>query len=179
MSLQNAADNYFGSLNSIAKRMHEDMNETKASYEALWSELSREEKDQIFNESIIKPEASLRYASVAPAKPQRVSEYAIKTIVDEGCRFRDEHSAPFSFRTSSQRDLRLFGATKDLAKVPKACDALRVFWGTLFQMCPSSKTCSSNITISEDDIKVEMEKDTSSSTVSTLPKTGLDFLDNW
>lgn len=112
MSLQNEADQYFSSINSIAKRMYEDMSETKAVYDKFWPELSEDERDQIINESIIKPEASLRYGS--PAATSSISDYGLKTIVDDGCSFRDEHSAPFTFRTPSQRELRLFGITKEL-----------------------------------------------------------------
>lgn len=116
MALQNVAEEYFSKLNSIAKRMYEDMNETKASYDKLWTELEQVEQDEILNESIIKPEACLQY-NLLKTEPQHISEFAVKTIVDDNnCTYRDEHSAPFTFRTPSQRDLRLLGAVKEVPK---------------------------------------------------------------
>lgn len=106
MSLKNVAEDYFCNLNSIARRLCTDINETKAAYDELWDKLPQEEKEQIINESIIKPEACLQYTSVTN-KTINCKEYALKTIVEDNFSYRDEHSAPFSFRTPSQRDLRI------------------------------------------------------------------------
>lgn len=107
MSLKNVADDYFSKLNSIAARLHVDMNETKAAYEDLWGSLNCKEQNQILSESIINPEISLRYNVVSEASTPE-QKYALKLIVDDNCSYRDEHSAPFSFRTPSQRDLTIF-----------------------------------------------------------------------
>lgn len=119
MSLQNIAEQYFSKINPIAKRLYADINDTKAAYDKLWTTLSEDEKDQIINESIIKPEACLQY-NAPNSEMQTPSEYAVKMIVEDNCTYRDEHSAPFTFRTPSQRDLRLFGEIKEK---PKVCAA--------------------------------------------------------
>lgn len=126
MALKEAADQYFGSINSIANRISTDLNETKASYEDLWGSLTEEEKTQILNETIIKPEICLKYSK----KPQLISvnirkknEFASKFVVDDNCSYRDEHSAPFSFRTPSQRNLTLFSGASEkvMSKTPTEC----------------------------------------------------------
>lgn len=107
MSLQSVAEQYFSKLNSMASRLHADMTETKLAYEDLWGTLKFDEQQQILSESVIKPEICLRYSS-AETKPIE-GKYAMKVIVDDnGLYYRDEHSAPFSFKTPSQRDLTVF-----------------------------------------------------------------------
>lgn len=130
MSLQNVAQEYFSKINSMASRLHADMNETKSAYENLWNTLEYGEQQQILSESIIKPEICLRYAS---SEPEPLDEkYAVKVVVDDnGSYYRDEHSAPFSFKTASQRDLTVFSEGKEsivnkpplVAKTIKVCIA--------------------------------------------------------
>ncbi|KAL3283497.1 hypothetical protein HHI36_006637 [Cryptolaemus montrouzieri] len=55
MDLRKEAEEYFSSLNPIAARIYNDINQTKAAYEDLWNKLSPDEQEQIVNESIIKP----------------------------------------------------------------------------------------------------------------------------
>lgn len=122
MALKEIADEYFSSINPLASRIYSDLNETKSSYEDIWGSLTEEEKSQIMNETIMKPEICLKYNK----KPQVISvnirkknEFATKFVVDDNCSYRDEHSAPFTFRTPSQRNLTLFSATdKNLSKTP-------------------------------------------------------------
>lgn len=131
MSLQRVAEEYFSKMNSMAGRLHADMHETKLAYEDLWNKLSHEEQQQILSESIIKPEICLRYNS---GEPESVEEkYAVKVVVDDnGSYYRDEHSAPFSFKTSSQRDLTVFN--KDSKEKPVAAPKSRkVAWGFAFE----------------------------------------------
>lgn len=167
MSLKNLADEYFGSLNPIAARMHTDMKEIKMSYENLWSTLSDDEKQQILCESIIKPEVLLKYAHMEKCE-ERTNEYAMKVVLDDNnCPYRDEHSGPFSFRTQSQRDLSIF----ERDKKPKA----------LVKKTVPKKT-PPTVVIDQIDlfpIEIESISPESRSTNNTLPKTGLDFLDNW
>lgn len=106
MSLKSVADEYFSNLNPIASRLCTDLQETKSSYEDLWSTLSENEQQTILSESIIKPEVSIKYCTTEPETENR--RYAVKLIFDDHCSYQDEHSGPFSFRTESQRDLRLF-----------------------------------------------------------------------
>lgn len=56
-----AIQEYFSQLNPIAKRITFDINTTKASYGKLWDTLSYHEQNDIINETLIKPEVSLRY----------------------------------------------------------------------------------------------------------------------
>lgn len=112
MSLQSVAEQYFSKLNSMASRLHADMTETKLAYEDLWGTLKFDEQQQILSESVIKPEICLRYSS-AETKPIE-EKYAAKVIVDDnGLYYRDEHSAAFSFKTPSQRDLTVFSKSEE------------------------------------------------------------------
>ncbi|XP_031343216.1 uncharacterized protein C1orf198 homolog isoform X2 [Photinus pyralis] len=140
MSLQHEAEQYF------------------TAYDKLWSTLTENEQNQILTESIMKPEVCLKY-SVLNRNGEIKNSYALKMISDDNFSYRDEHSAPFSFRTPSQRDLRLCegsSETENVVSKPKI----------LAQISTKSVTC-----------------DTSSSSLSSssfnLPKTGLDLLDNW
>lgn len=56
------ADNYFQSLNPLAERISEDIRNIKDAYENLWQGLSNSEREQIINETIIHPEALLKYS---------------------------------------------------------------------------------------------------------------------
>ncbi len=107
--LRLASDEYFRSLNPIAKRIYEDISSTRENYESAWNYLSPEEQNQVINESLIYPDAVLRYSSVDEGKktmesfPTLKILYGCKILQDEtGAEWRDEHSAPFSWKTSSQ-----------------------------------------------------------------------------
>ncbi|KAK4879579.1 hypothetical protein RN001_007725 [Aquatica leii] len=157
MSLQDKAEKYFSKLNPIAKRLHADLNDTKAAYDQLWSTLTVNEQNQILTESIIKPEVCLRY-SLFKNDNDNKSNYALKVISDDNYTYRDEHSAPFSFRTPSQRDLRLFERTNENDNVSLIKSVSTVENNT------KSESCDTNM---------------SDSTLTSFPKTGLDLLDNW
>lgn len=115
MSLQNVAEEYFSKLNSMASRLHADITETKLAYEDLWNTLKYKEQQQILSESIIKPEVCLKYNCVEREAIEK-EKYAVKVIVDDNTYYRDEHSAPFSFRTASQRDLTVFNQYEEVVK---------------------------------------------------------------
>lgn len=55
------AEDYFGSLTGPAKRLIEDVVAVKEAYEDVWTGLDVSEQEQIINESIIRPDAILRY----------------------------------------------------------------------------------------------------------------------
>lgn len=108
-NLRIVSDEYFRSLNSIAKRICDDISSTRENYESAWDYLSAEEQNQVINESLIYPDAVLRYSVVG--EPNKLTEsfpmlkisYGNKILQDEsGAEWRDEHSAPFSWKTSSQ-----------------------------------------------------------------------------
>lgn len=119
-SLQSAAEEYFHSLNPIAERISADVASTKNAYEELWNTLSAEEQKQVIDETIIYPEAVLKYAfEDSLERPEFSPRLNIQTggkyiIDDEGSKgsgltWRDEHSAPFSWLTQSQLNLNLEG----------------------------------------------------------------------
>lgn len=119
-SLQTVAEEYFHSLNPIAERISADVSSTKDAYEELWNTLSAEEQRQVIDETIIYPEAVLKYAfEDSLERPEFSPRLNIQTggkyiIDDEGSKgsgltWRDEHSAPFSWLTQSQLNLSLMG----------------------------------------------------------------------
>lgn len=117
MNLKAEAERYFSKLNPIASRIYADFQDTRNSYECIWNTLSFNEQSQILNECIVKPEVSLQYNLktndfTGENKNTNDSLFGIKRILDENVSYRDEHSAPFSFKTLSQVDLRLFGITE-------------------------------------------------------------------
>lgn len=61
-ALNEVAENYFSTLNPIAERISEDIEAIREAYEDLWRCLSQRERDQIINETVIFPEAILKYA---------------------------------------------------------------------------------------------------------------------
>ncbi|EFA03289.1 uncharacterized protein C1orf198 homolog [Tribolium castaneum] len=155
MALEQIAEEYFSQLNPMARRMYADMKETKSAYEDLWESISEKEQKQLLSESIITPEVLLKYKQ--NEIEESVSEYAVKLIIDDHCTYQDEHSGPFSFKTRSQRNLTLFEAEEKPKPVVKHKPKKKVV--EMFEV-PEDK----------------IEKD---SVGNTLPKTGLDFLDNW
>lgn len=102
------AEQYFSTLNPIAARLHSDITDTKNAYEKLWDQLSPEEQSQIIDESIIKPEVTLKYGIKTAPESKKGQNYGQKIIHDENFVYRDEFSAPFSYKTQSQMDLRVF-----------------------------------------------------------------------
>lgn len=121
MALTGIAEEYFSNINPIASRIYADFEDTKNAYDCVWDTLTTEEQTQVLNECIIKPEVTLQYNLKPDINPLKTKDfYGQKHIVDENCSYRDEHSAPFSFKTSSQVDLRLFDTgTKKVFTTPK------------------------------------------------------------
>ncbi|XP_034947231.1 uncharacterized protein [Chelonus insularis] len=116
-SLSLIADDYFYNLNSLTKRISEDIKATKDAYEGLWGSLSLTEKNQAINETIIQPEVALKYSLsnvdesiniLSNFYPKMRDQTGMKYIIDETghiLKWRDEHSSPFSFMTKSQINL--------------------------------------------------------------------------
>jgi len=108
--LRSIADEYFRSLNPIAKRICDDVKSTRENYESAWNYLSPDEQNQVINESLIYPAATLQYS--LKEQEHEVSSnfftdlkqsYGRKILEDEsGVHWTDEHSSPFSWKTSSQ-----------------------------------------------------------------------------
>ncbi|XP_053621902.1 uncharacterized protein C1orf198 homolog [Plodia interpunctella] len=132
MALTAAAEDYFRTMNPLASKIHEDIVEAKNSYENIWETLTEKEKVEIINESIIKPEISLKYALLdnlefdlddpPVCKDDLMSffgrEHGTKLIQDENGSYRDEHSAPFIYQTKSQLNLCILSEHRTKKKEP-------------------------------------------------------------
>lgn len=119
------AEEYFHNINPIARRIGEDITATKEAYEELWNTLSTAERNQAINETIIQPEIALKYTLKKVELTKELPEWypklriqtGMKYVIDETgstLRWRDEHSAPFSFMTQSQMNLSLIDTTEDM-----------------------------------------------------------------
>ncbi|CAG9768934.1 unnamed protein product [Ceutorhynchus assimilis] len=178
MALRNAAADYFSKLNPIASRIYTDLQETKNSYEDLWNKLSTAEQEQILTESIIKPEVSVKYS--VPQTTQNNEDYAVKIVVDDHCSYRDEHSGPFSFRTKSQRNLTVFHGEQPKTKPTKTSENLvKSRTKPIPKLAPNVPSYAQDVDLNDISYVPRNDDDGLSSNSSTLPKTGLDFLDNW
>ncbi|XP_066584488.1 uncharacterized protein C1orf198 homolog isoform X1 [Prorops nasuta] len=121
------AEQYFHSLNPLAKRIGDDITATKEAYEGLWNTLSMAERNQAINETIIQPEVALKYTLQKIEAPRELPDWyptlriqtGMKYVIDETgatLRWRDEHSAPFSFMSQSQMNLSLGDGSEEPSK---------------------------------------------------------------
>ncbi|XP_055917173.1 uncharacterized protein LOC129949626 [Eupeodes corollae] len=154
-SVENVND-YFTKLNPIAMKISFDIDETKSAYGHIWEKLNTNEHNEIINETLMKPEISLRYfdnfsitttasslslsSMVTPSQNEEPAKrpasqpnhhyldtrryydfdgrnlstfsdqkVGLKLVHDETFgTFRDGHSMPFSYKTKSQINLKLF-----------------------------------------------------------------------
>ncbi|XP_049883902.1 uncharacterized protein C1orf198 homolog [Pectinophora gossypiella] len=119
MALSAVAEEYFRSMNPLAAKIHEDIEEAKNSYENIWETLTDKEKTEIINESIIKPEIALKYALLdsldfdindPPVRKDDLMsffgrDHGQRIVHDDNTTYKDEHSAPFLYQTKSQLNL--------------------------------------------------------------------------
>jgi len=210
-NLRSVADDYFRSLNPIAKRICDDVKSTRENYESAWNYLSPEERNQVINESLIYPAAALRYSlrekehdvssSVFPDFKDSVGR---KILEDEsGVQWTDEHSSPFSWKTSSQLDLSAESNINYVAKETKQIDKKNI-QPPLTPKSNNGQTETSDNSVEtiqnfpdypnqlEDEVDSKVysnsaiDEDPSSSNEicetsnsQHIPKTGCEFLDNW
>ncbi|XP_054010138.1 uncharacterized protein LOC128893309 [Hylaeus anthracinus] len=124
-TLSSRAEQYFYSINPLAQRIGEDITATKEAYEGLWNTLSTAERNQAINETIIQPEVALKYTLKKVELTKELPEWypklriqtGMKYVIDETgstLRWRDEHSAPFSFMTQSQMNLSIIDSNEDV-----------------------------------------------------------------
>lgn len=136
-------ENYFANLNDLSKKIALDIGEIKATYEHIWDDLSSEEQVEIINETLIKPELTLKYfdnfsissdsfcniidgtdensddrkVNLYDGKTLQTFQYlktGRKVIHEESIGlYRDEHSSPFSHKTKSQINLTIFPPEKE------------------------------------------------------------------
>lgn len=132
-SVELAAESYFSSINPIAAKIRADIDEISSNYEHLWYEFKPQERNDVINEQLIKPDLMLKYIESGPSVKSRSPDHGtpsksylydgrnlstfakIKTGLKKnhddvsGISVRDEHSAPFSMKTKSQINLNVFG----------------------------------------------------------------------
>lgn len=133
---------YFANLNDVSRKISLDIDEIRSTYEHIWDDLTRDEQIEIINETLIKPELTLKYfdsfstssdsfrniiegdensddrkVNLYDGKTLQTFQYlktGRKVIHDESVGlFRDEHSAPFAHKTKSQINLSIFPPEKD------------------------------------------------------------------
>ncbi|XP_014481210.1 PREDICTED: uncharacterized protein C1orf198 homolog isoform X2 [Dinoponera quadriceps] len=123
-SLASKAEQYLYNINPLAQRIGQDITATKEAYEGLWNTLSTAERNQAINETIIQPEVALKYTLKKLELTKELPEWypklriqtGMKYVIDETgstLKWRDEHSAPFSFMTQSQMNLSLIDSGED------------------------------------------------------------------
>lgn len=81
------AEDYFYSINPLAKRIGEDVAATKDAYDGLWSTLSVEERNKAIDETIIQPEVALKYVSNGLDGSKDYPEYYPKLRIQTGMKY--------------------------------------------------------------------------------------------
>lgn len=85
-TLSVAAEEYFYSINPLAKRIGDDVAATKDAYEGLWNTLSLEERNQAIDETIIQPEVALKYATKS-LESKEYPDYYPKLRIQTGMKY--------------------------------------------------------------------------------------------
>jgi len=134
-NVQASAEMYFMSVNSMTRKIIEDITSIRGSY-SDWNSKDYEEQCRILGEKILQSRAKCSYEEADRPKtpePESFPKLAIKCgakyIFDDengqgkrsGCSWRDEHSAPFMWESKSQLDLTiadLSGSGKPASTAP-------------------------------------------------------------
>jgi len=108
---------YFASLNPLAKKICQEQELIRKSCGDSWSNLSREEQDNVYNKHFIGEDVESQYRGGSQSDeypssfPKLLVNSGEKIVVDfdKDCwTWRDEHSSPFSWETRSQQDLNIW-----------------------------------------------------------------------
>jgi len=212
-NLCSVADEYFRSLNPIAKRICDDVKSTRENYESAWNYLGPQEQSQVINESLIYPAATLKYSLKENEKERDVRDYIFpphskqsggrKILEDEsGVQWKDEHSAPFLWKTFSQLDINVSpkattkidkikacnnqvtdssnSSTENIQKFPDYPDTFQADTTSTesTETAKSTEPAESNHSVTAEDTP-DIRTDEDESSNSQIPKTGCAFLDNW
>lgn len=95
-SIESAANLYFSTLNPLANRIHSDISEMSQAYSNLWHDFTPRERDEVINETLIKPEYVLKYLEdVLINSPQQSVEQSMKHGGKSGS-FDDEENISVS-----------------------------------------------------------------------------------
>lgn len=219
-SIRQKVEEYFTSINSTANRLMADVESIKQQKGETWDQMSYNEQSEALWRSLVQNEIEEKY-NRHPRHVPEVDYFPVlrirpgeKIVVDDesansrsgrpfGCSWRDEHSAPFSWETQSQLDLRLCGFQKK--NNPPAPPDKLVTKSRLPTPDPSGpRTPTSMSTMRPKnapppppvdytlvkpskqegkEIKEQIKDSTKilspTGDKNTIPKTGFDFLDNW
>jgi hypothetical protein len=84
------ADAYFNSLNPIAERISIDVAATREAYENLWHTLSYKDRNQVIDETIVRPEVVLKYSFHTQDKPENEYFPRLRLQTGDTCITDDE-----------------------------------------------------------------------------------------
>lgn len=98
LSLQMAQD-YFSHLNPLAQRFASDINTIKSTYGQLWYTLKANQRNEIINESLIKPEFCLKYlgkpsSSASSLSSNSSSASLSRTSILQSSKRREQNYSP-------------------------------------------------------------------------------------
>lgn len=81
------AEEYFYSINPIARRIGEDITATKEAYEGLWNTLNTVERNQAINDTIVQPEVALKYTLKKVDLTKELPEWYPKLRIQTGMKY--------------------------------------------------------------------------------------------
>lgn len=134
MPLNPSIEDYFKNMTPLARKMHEDVLEAKSAYGNLWESFTENQKIEILNESLIKPEIAIQYATLdnfdlssTPIKKDDYisffgQEHGARLVHDDNTIWRDEHSAPFLYQSKSQLNLCVLSEHREKNQSPVMSD---------------------------------------------------------
>lgn len=67
VDLETASKEYFSNLSTLTKKISVDIRSTQEAYQEFWHSLSREDQNQVIDESVICPSAVIKYAHLPTA----------------------------------------------------------------------------------------------------------------
>merc|ERR1719264_777436 len=114
--MQSVAQEYFASSNFLNHRILTDIATVEKAYDGKWEGMQEREKEKVVNDHIIySAEAKLKQSQTEDAAPasrsyprlrQRTGQkFVMEEEAGEQKPYRDEHSAPFGWKTRSQTNL--------------------------------------------------------------------------
>lgn len=132
-------ESYFRDLNYASSRIVEDMSIIRNAHGEDWDRISENKKTEIAWDSLVGPDIREKY-NYYPKQYAEVEVFPViglntgdRMVSDEdaanarttkaGC-WRDEHSAPFSWETQSQLNMRIFDAVDEVDRKDDADDSV-------------------------------------------------------
>lgn len=170
---------YFASVNHLSKKIISDREQIKSKYGESWYSLSEKERDEIFNNNLINAVVGHQYDNyerqtafdIPETFPKLVLQTGDRLMVDvgdgensvskaTGLTWRDEHSAPFSWKTASQIELSFCdedgtkASGEKKVKIKPTCEQLEECWQSnkseTVYVNPNSSVDTSSVNITSD-----------------------------